>query len=63
MLAAECLFLVLYFSTEYRNFRHNIIVIISYVYFIFESEAWPSLFWEYIIGKLFPVYGNIDLID
>ncbi len=39
------------------------IVLFSSIYFIFENEAWPSLFWEYIIGKLFSVYGNIDLSD
>jgi hypothetical protein len=56
MLKAERLHLVLHFSTEYHNFKPNIIILFWKNFVDIRSEDWLILFGEHINGKLFAVY-------
>jgi hypothetical protein len=58
MLTAEWLNQLLYFSTEYHTVIADIIILFcKYLVNIkCKSEAWLSLFWEFINEKLFAVY-------
>jgi hypothetical protein len=58
MLTADCMSAssITYFSTEYHNFRQNMMILFWKYLAAVRSEARLNLFWEYINRKLFTVY-------